>query len=61
MTPPGWIIVLSILKSAVKPAVVNLYACKGQDAIANRDIGNLLFQEHAEELAILSQDEMEKT
>ena len=49
------------MKPAVKPAVVNLYACKGQDAIANRDIGNLLFQEHAKELAILSQDEMEKT
>ena len=49
------------MKPAVKPTVVNLYARKGQDATANRDIGNLLFQEHAKELAILSQDEMEKT
>lgn len=49
------------MKSAVKPAVVNLYTRKGQNAIANRDIGNLVFQEHAKEFAILSQDEMEKT
>ena len=49
------------MKSAVKPAIVNLYTRKGQNAIANRDIGNLVFQEHAKELAILSQDEMEKT